>query len=44
VLVFHLREGVLVDGKVDTTALNPLCRIGGPNYATLVSIARMRTL
>ena len=36
--VFHFREGLLKDGKIDTRALNPVCRIGGPNYATLGEI------
>jgi flavin reductase (DIM6/NTAB) family NADH-FMN oxidoreductase RutF len=38
VTVFHFREGLLKDGKIDTRALNPVCRIGGPNYATLGEI------
>jgi flavin reductase (DIM6/NTAB) family NADH-FMN oxidoreductase RutF len=35
VLVFHFRAGLCVAGKVDTTALRPLARLGGPNYAGL---------
>ncbi len=35
VLVFHVRDGLVRDGKIDSLALNPLCRLGGPNYATL---------
>jgi flavin reductase (DIM6/NTAB) family NADH-FMN oxidoreductase RutF len=42
VTVFHLREGLLHEGKVDTRALNPVCRIGGPNYATLGDIVTLR--
>lgn len=42
VLVFHVREGLLHDGKVDTRALDPVCRIGGPNYARLGDIVTLR--
>ncbi|QHI98578.1 flavin reductase family protein [Xylophilus rhododendri] len=39
---FHLREGLMKDGKVETLALDPVCRIGGPNYATLGRIVTLR--
>ena len=42
VLAFHLREGLSHNGKIDTTALRPLCRIGGPNYARLGEVIAMR--
>jgi len=42
VLRFHIREGLLHDGKIDTRALDPVCRIGGPNYATLGEIVTLR--
>jgi flavin reductase (DIM6/NTAB) family NADH-FMN oxidoreductase RutF len=42
VTVFHIRESLLKDGKIDTRALNPVCRIGGPNYATLGEILTLR--
>lgn len=42
VLVFHLRDGLYENGKVDTEKLRPICRIGGPNYAKLGEIVRMR--
>jgi flavin reductase (DIM6/NTAB) family NADH-FMN oxidoreductase RutF len=42
ILVFHIREGLLHNGKVDTRALDPVCRIGGPNYATLGKVVTMR--
>jgi len=42
ILLFHVRDGLLADGKIDTAALRPLCRIGGPNYARLGEIIRMR--
>ena len=42
VVAFHVREGLLVDGKIDTTALRPICRLGGPAYALLGEIVRMK--
>ena len=35
VTMFHIREDLFEDGKIDTMKLNPLMRIAGPNYATL---------
>ena len=32
-LVFHLRDGLLQNGKIETEALDPIARIGGPRYA-----------
>lgn len=42
VLMFHVRDGLLQDGKIDTTLLRPICRIGGPNYASLGLIVTKR--
>ncbi len=42
VLTYHLRDGLYRDGKVDTRELNPVCRIGGPNYASLGEIVTLR--
>lgn len=44
VLAFHLRDGLARDGKIDTMALNPICRLGGPNYATLGQVVTMRAI
>lgn len=44
VLVFHIRDGLLQDGKIDTTQLRPICRIGGPNYASLGPIVTKRAI
>jgi flavin reductase (DIM6/NTAB) family NADH-FMN oxidoreductase RutF len=44
VLHFHLREGLVENGKVDTRRLKPICRIAGPNYATLGEIVTLRNL
>jgi len=44
VLAFHIRDGLAEDFKLDTLALNPICRLGGPNYATLGAVTTLRTL
>lgn len=44
VLLFHIRDGLLRDGKIQTMELNPACRLGGPNYATLGEIVTMRSV
>lgn len=35
VLMFHIRDDLYNNGKIDTKKLRPICRLGGPNYATL---------
>lgn len=42
VLRFHIRDGLCVNGKIDTMTLRPLCRLGGPNYASLGELIRMQ--
>lgn len=44
VLVFHVRDGLAVDGRIDSTRLNPVCRLAGPNYATLGRVTTLRAL
>lgn len=44
VLAFHIRDGLAKDYKIDTLALNPICRLGGPNYATLGRIVTLRNV
>jgi flavin reductase (DIM6/NTAB) family NADH-FMN oxidoreductase RutF len=44
VLAFHFRDGLLKGGKIDTKALDPLCRLAGPNYATLGDIVTMQAI
>lgn len=41
---FHFREGLCVDGKVQTAELNPIARLGGPNYATLGKVVTLRAI
>ena len=44
VLAFHIRDGLVRDHKIDTLALNPICRLGGPNYATLGKVVTLRAM
>ena len=44
VLMFHLREGLLNNGKIDTEALDPIARIAGPRYARLGDIAVLKSV
>jgi flavin reductase (DIM6/NTAB) family NADH-FMN oxidoreductase RutF len=42
VVLFHFRDGLLKAGKIDTRELDPVCRLGGPLYATLGDIVTMQ--
>ena len=42
VLVFHIREGLLKNGKIETEALDPIARIAGPRYAKLGEIVTLK--
>ncbi|CAN7681103.1 flavin reductase family protein [Bradyrhizobium sp. LjRoot220] len=42
VLVFHVRDGLLHNGKIETEALDPIARIGGPRYARLGEIVTLK--
>jgi len=44
VLMFHLRDGLVNNGKVETEALDPIARIAGPRYARLGEIVTLRTV
>ena len=41
VLVFHIRDGLLNNGKIETKALDPIARIAGPRYAKLGEIVTL---
>jgi flavin reductase (DIM6/NTAB) family NADH-FMN oxidoreductase RutF len=41
---FHIRDGLLKNGKIETIELNPVCRLGGPNYATLGEIITKKAI
>jgi flavin reductase (DIM6/NTAB) family NADH-FMN oxidoreductase RutF len=40
--VFHVRDGLCVDGRIDSGDLRPLGRLAGPAYAKLGDVVRMR--
>jgi flavin reductase (DIM6/NTAB) family NADH-FMN oxidoreductase RutF len=42
VVMFHVRDDLIKDGKIDTKALDPICRLGGPRYAGLGEIVTMQ--
>ena len=42
VKVFHVRDELYVDGKIDSAALSPIARLAGPTYCALGEIVRMR--
>ena len=44
VVMFHIRDGLMNNGKVETEALDPIARIGGPRYARLGDIVTLRTV
>lgn len=41
VVYIHIRDGLCVDGKIDSRRLRPVARLGGPNYATLGDIVTL---
>lgn len=44
VVMFHLRDGLMNNGKVETKELDPIARIGGPRYARLGDIVTLRSV
>jgi flavin reductase (DIM6/NTAB) family NADH-FMN oxidoreductase RutF len=42
VLVFHIRDGLVNNGKIETEALDPIARIAGPRYAKLGEIVTLK--
>jgi flavin reductase (DIM6/NTAB) family NADH-FMN oxidoreductase RutF len=44
VVMFHFRDGLLQDGKIDSARLDPICRLAGPRYAALGDIITMRSV
>lgn len=41
VVRFHVQDSLLVDNKIQTAALDPVCRLAGPNYARLDTIVTL---
>lgn len=44
VVMLHIRDGLVNDGKVETAALDPIARIAGPRYARLGEIVTLRNV
>jgi flavin reductase (DIM6/NTAB) family NADH-FMN oxidoreductase RutF len=44
VVMIHIRDGLVSNGKVETAALDPIARIGGPRYAKLGEIVTLQTV
>lgn len=44
VKMFHFREGLYVDGKINTATLRPIARLAGPSYAKLGEIVTFKDL
>jgi flavin reductase (DIM6/NTAB) family NADH-FMN oxidoreductase RutF len=44
VLLFHIRDGLLNNGKIETEALDPIARIAGPRYAKLGEIVTLKSV
>lgn len=44
VLMIHIRDGLMNNGKVETAALDPIARIAGPRYAHLGEIVTLDTV
>lgn len=42
VLVFHIRDDLVQNGKIETEALDPIARIAGPRYARLGEIVTLK--
>jgi flavin reductase (DIM6/NTAB) family NADH-FMN oxidoreductase RutF len=44
VMMFHVRDGLLENDKIETKALDPIARIAGPRYARLGEIVTLETM
>jgi flavin reductase (DIM6/NTAB) family NADH-FMN oxidoreductase RutF len=44
VVRFHIRDGLVKDDKIQTLELDPICRLGGPNYANLGKVVTMPSI
>ncbi|MDO8278472.1 MAG: flavin reductase family protein [Burkholderiaceae bacterium] len=42
VVRMHIRDDLYRDGKIDARSLNPVCRIGGPTYASLGDVFSLK--
>jgi flavin reductase (DIM6/NTAB) family NADH-FMN oxidoreductase RutF len=44
IVCFHIRDDLYENGKINTARLRPICRIAGPNYASLGPIVTQSAL
>jgi len=44
VVLFHVRDELYRDGKIDTGSLRPAARVGGPTYARLGELIQFRPI
>jgi flavin reductase (DIM6/NTAB) family NADH-FMN oxidoreductase RutF len=44
VKTFHFRDGLYIDGKINTAMLRPVARLAGPTYAKLGEIVTFKDL
>lgn len=44
VVALHIQDEIILDGKIETTRLRPICRLGGPNYAHLGEIITLQRI
>lgn len=44
VVAIHVRDDLIQNGKIETQNLNPICRLAGPNYATLGEIITLQPI
>ena len=44
VILLHIDDAVMRDGKVETHLVDPLCRLAGPHYAALGEIMAMQPI
>lgn len=44
IVLFHIRDNLYSNGKIDTEALDPIARIAGPRYASLGEIVTLQSV
>lgn len=44
VVLWHVRDDIIKGNRIDTKALDPICRLGGPRYAGLGDIITMQSV
>lgn len=44
VVAFHIKDDLLINGKIETESLDPIARIAGPRYARLGEIVTLKSV